>query len=58
MKVKVCIPGDILPSTAIFWVRGLEKELAFAQKVYASDSVAAAVSRSIILSNAVLKAFN
>jgi hypothetical protein len=47
-----------LPSTAIFWVRGLEKELAFAQKVYASDSAATAVSRSVILSNAVLKAFN
>jgi hypothetical protein len=39
-------------------VRGLEKEPTFAQKVYASDSVAAAVSRSVILSNAVIKAFN
>jgi hypothetical protein len=39
-------------------VRELEKEPAFAQKVYVTDSVAAAVSRSVILSNAVLKAFN
>jgi hypothetical protein len=37
---------------------GLEKESAFAQKVCASDSAAAAVSRSVILSNAVVKAFN
>jgi hypothetical protein len=46
-----------LPSTAIFWARGLEKEPAFAQKVYARDS-AAAVSIYVILSNAILKAFN
>jgi hypothetical protein len=37
---------------------GLEKETTFAQKVYASNSAAAAVSRSVIFSNAVLKAFN
>jgi hypothetical protein len=42
----------------IFLARGHEKESAFAQKVYVSDSVVAAVSRPIILSNAVLKAFN
>jgi hypothetical protein len=46
-----------LPSTVILWVRGLEKEPAFAQKICTSDS-AAAVSRFVILSNAVLKAFN
>jgi hypothetical protein len=47
-----------LPSAAIFWARGLEKELSFTQKVYASNSDVAAVSRSVILSNAILKAFN
>jgi hypothetical protein len=47
-----------LPSTAILWARGLEKESVFTQKVYASDGAAAAVSRSVILSNAVLKTFN
>jgi hypothetical protein len=47
-----------LPSTSIFWARGLEIEPAFAQKVYASDSVDVNVSRFVILSNAVLKAFN
>jgi hypothetical protein len=39
-------------------MRGLEKESDFAQKVCASDSIAVTVSRSIILLNAVLKAFN
>jgi hypothetical protein len=55
---KRCIPGDVLPSTAIFWARGLEKEPVFAQKNCAYDSAAVVVSRSAILSNAVLKAFN
>jgi hypothetical protein len=41
-----------VPSTAIFWARGLEKEPAFAQNVCASDSAYAAVSTSVILLNA------
>jgi hypothetical protein len=41
-----------------FLARGLEKEPTFAQKVCASDSAAAVVSRYVILSNAVLKTFN
>jgi hypothetical protein len=53
-----CIPGDVVPSTVIFWMRGLEKEPTFTQKVCVSYSAVAAVSRSVILSNAVLKVFN
>jgi hypothetical protein len=41
-----------------FLGEGVEKEPAFGQKVCASDSDAAAVSRSVIHSNVVLKAFN
>jgi hypothetical protein len=41
-----------------FLGEGLEKEPVFTQKVCASDSVVGAVSKSVILSNAVLKAFN
>jgi hypothetical protein len=37
---------------------GLEKKPAFAQKVCASDSATVVVSRSVILSNVVLKVFN
>jgi hypothetical protein len=50
--------SDILPSTVIFSVMGLEKEPVFEQKVCASDSASAAVLRYVILSNAALKAFN
>jgi hypothetical protein len=37
---------------------GLEKEPAFAQNIYTSNSASVAVSTSVILSNAVLNAFS